>query len=282
MSDAAPDARLLARVDVAPGLAFFRLGLSTPLEPREPGGPRFVPGQYITVGAIAPDESLVRRPLTLTDASADGLEVELLLNRVEGPATAHPLSHLLFTLAPDAPLFARPVATGRFTLPDTVGAWAGHVLLVASETGLAPFLAMARRAPQADLQKLTLLHAVDDAAHLAARAELEALGLDYRPWLLPEAGPLDGLADALAPTLAAPLSPEHTQVLACGLGAHLEAVTRALFPRGYVPAHRRLRKALGIPLEAPAALHLEQYDAARLFAHGLAIRPDGRVDSGGA
>jgi ferredoxin--NADP+ reductase len=259
------DAHLLARVEVARDLAFFRLHLDAPLAPREDGEARFVPGQYITVGAAGPDGAVVRRPLTVTRVSADGHEVEVLLNRVTAPATPHPLSHLLFELAPGAPLFARPVATGHFTLADTVGRSGAGALWVASESGLAPFLAMARAGAQADLPTVTLVHAVSDPTHLAARAELEAtLGPAYRPWRVEEDGPLEGLADALAD--AVDLAPARTQVLACGLGADLEALARGLLPRGYLPAHRRLRKALGIPSDAPTTLHLEQYDAARMFA----------------
>lgn len=240
------DATLTARELVRDDLAFVRLTLDAPLE-------AFTPGQYVTVGAPTPDDGLVRRPMTLAGPPA-GAEIELLLNRVRAPKSEHPLSHALFDLEIGARLSVRPVATGNFTLALAPAARAR--LFVASGTGLAPFLAMVRAQP--DLPA-TLVHAVDAPDALAARAELEAApNLDYRPWTA-----ADGALTDVFGTLDLPLDPARTTVLACGLGEDLRATIEALLPRGFVPPQRRLRKALG--LDAEPSLHVEQYDAARMF-----------------
>ena len=243
------DATLTARDPVRPDLAFFTLALDAPVE-------GFEPGRYVTVGAPTPDGGWVRRPMTLTRPPArGGAEIELLLNRVTAPASPHPLSHALFDLPIGARLSVRPVATGAFTLALAPPERAR--LFVASETGLAPFLAMLRAEPALEA---TLVHAVDAESGLSARAELEAApNLDYRPWISASDGPLARAFEELA----VPLDPARTTALACGLGADLRATVEALLPYGFVPPQRRLQKALG--LEGPPTLHLEQYDSTRLF-----------------
>lgn len=270
------DATLRTCTPVGGAARFFTVTLDRPLEAGE-GGVAFEPGQYVTVGVLGPDGQLVRRPLTLTSPPSRTDEVELLLNRVETPASAHPLSWLLFDLEIGARLAVRPVATGNFTLPRTVGPAPERVLFVASGTGIAPFLSMIRdRAErEAPLDGWALLQIATSEAEVIAKEELSSYAGLRHEVFVGDPEPLFEDPEPLEARLGVSLEPERTPVLGCGLGADLRKLTFGLLRRGYVPPHRRLRKALGVPLDAPTALFLEQYDAERLFdTKDEALMPD--------
>ncbi len=260
------NATLTDREDITGDLAVFHISLDEPLPTPQGDLPAFVPGQYLTVALTAPDGTLVRRPLTIASAPQSAQHLQLIVNRVTKPASALPLSHLLFGLPKGGRLSVRPAATGHFTLADTAG-HTGPVLMVGAGTGIAPFLSMLRdrQARRLSCQGWALVHVVNGLEEVVAAQELRALaGLQHHVIVGDPQAVFEAREDIEA-QVGLPLDPDRTPVLGCGLAAHLRGLSMALMSQGYMPQHRRLRAALQVPEDYPVRLFLEQYDAERLF-----------------
>jgi ferredoxin/flavodoxin---NADP+ reductase len=103
----------------------------------DPGGPfKFLAGQYATLGVDYQGRRIERAYSIVSSPYEEGLEffVELV---PQGELTPH-----LCKLRPGDKLFCRKIAKGRFTL-DLHSGRANHLLL-ATVTGLAPFVSYAR------------------------------------------------------------------------------------------------------------------------------------------
>jgi ferredoxin--NADP+ reductase len=162
--------------------------------------------------------------------------------------------------------------------------------MVASGTGLAPFVSMVRsevrRNPRADLSGWALLHGASYAAELGFRRELLGLSatnhLRYwatisRPAETSDWGgdvgrvesyfERDRLSD-LETRLGLPpdgLTPKSAVVYVCGLTGTITATMNLLIDRGFVPHATRIREALGVPHHAKDSLFFELYDVAPLI-----------------
>ncbi|MBK9072703.1 MAG: hypothetical protein IPL79_17135 [Myxococcales bacterium] len=279
------NATLEARVDIAPGLAHFFV------RPDEPPAefPWFVAGQYCVIGLnneAQPELGSVRRSMSIASSPHHRGAAEFYIRRVSTPESANPLTPQCFGLQAGARLYMRPVAAGKFTLPDTVGAGDPRVcIMVAAGTGLAPFVSMVREAIDAhpsrtpDLSRYAILHGVSRDNELGYRQELEGyvatLGLRYVPTVSRPAesptwsgqtGRVENLfvaenLDRLATQVGVPaINPTTCTVLICGLQGTIGNTLTSLLHRGFVPDHRRIRTALGVPDEAPHTLFFEQYD----------------------
>src|SRR5690606_15690827 len=181
---------------------------------------------------------------------------------------------------------------GRFTLAGTLGEGRDRIrILVAAGTGLAPFLSMIRseklRAPSADMSRTILLHGASYPADLGYSEELMRCavenGLRYFPtisrpheasgwrghtgrvedFFLPER--LEEL-ERQAGLGAQELRPPTAGVLVCGLQGTIARCIERLALRGFVPFHRRIRRALDIGDEIRASLWWEQYDTEPVIA----------------
>ncbi len=145
---------LLSREDVSPSVGVFRIG--------KPRGFQFVAGQAVKIGVGA-----VTRSYTLASAPA-APNLELCVERVPGGA----LTSQLFALAPGARVAVAAKAKGTLVLDTSAGA---H-LMVATVTGVAPFISMLRDLlPRAPGTRAILIHGVRAEEDLAYRAELEAM-----------------------------------------------------------------------------------------------------------
>lgn len=155
---------LIARVDVSPSVALFRIA--------RPAGLAFEAGQAIKVGVGG-----VRRSYTIASAPGDPV-LELCIERVPGGA----LTSRLFALAPGAKLDVVDRAKGDLLFDAAASA---H-LMVATVTGIAPFMSMLRHVlPRAPNTRVIVVHGARAAEDLVYRAELEALaarhpGLEVR------------------------------------------------------------------------------------------------------
>lgn len=285
------NARLTTRTDLTDTLAIFRIRPDTPIVHGPGAKPGFVPGQYVTLGLNAPDAdtgapSSVRRPFSIASAPDDIDALEFYVRRVDHPTSSLPLTHLLWTRQPGDRIHLRPVAAGSFTLRDTVGEDDTRLkILVAAGTGLAPFMSMVRAAAAGPgrLDDLAVLHGASFQSGLGYRDELMRLsterGLHYIPTVSrprPDdrwtgaTGRVEGLLhpDSIARLEAtlrlAPggLVPTRAVVLVCGLNGTIAGCLESLLPRGYVPAHRRLRDALALDTTDPPTLFWEQYEGA--------------------
>ena len=151
-------ARVVERQDWADGL--FTLRLDSRLEP-------FEPGQFVNVG-LELDGEVVRRPYSL--AAPHGSGCELFISRVEGGR----LSPALGSLQQGDQVFVEPKAQGFFTLNHVPAAM--QLWLMATGTGLAPFLAMLRDGGLWQrFERVVLVHGVRRLQHLAYPRELERL-----------------------------------------------------------------------------------------------------------
>ena len=288
------NATLVERIDLEPALAIFKI------QPDEVPGevatrdPWFVPGQYMTLGLNRdeipgqddPRPVSVRRPMSIASAPEEGHTVEFYIRYVSHPESDLPLTHLLWKIHAGARMYMRPVATGKFTVEDTLGADDPRIkLCIAAGTGLAPFISIVRsrilRDPKARLDDIAILHGASYSMSLGYKDELEHLvkdhGLRYAPTISrpkeePDWKGLGGRVEALLDPdrieeteaalglRAGDLRPSKAGVLICGLNGTIAQTIINLAPRGFVPDNRKLRRALAIDDTRPASLFWEQYD----------------------
>ena len=210
----------------------------------------FQPGQYATLGLMGPAGKLIQRPMSIS-SSADRLdEYEFFIRLVhQGEFTP-----LLWELKVGDPINIKG-AKGRFQLQDD-----GRIgLLVASGTGLAPFMSMIDTLRDRDQTRdLVLLHGVSHDFDLAWREELEVLAgsggfpLRYaatvsRPQNCPNwAGMTGRVESVIAGQLDEhELSAENATIYLCGNPEMIAAVEETALARGFPP--EQVRKELYWP-----------------------------------
>lgn len=232
------EAGISARREWAPGLV--TLTVAAPLEP-------FKPGQFVNLG-LELDGRLVRRSYSL--ASAPASPPEFYLTGLDGGE----LSPALLRLMPGERVLIDTRPQGFFTLdwvPPAPELW-----LLATGTGLAPFLSMLRSGEVfARSERVVLVHGVREPSHLAYGTELAELTALHPGRLVrvpvvsrdPSArGVVHGripaaLADGrLEAAAGLGLSPERSHLMLCGNPAMIDDTVQALAPRGF--ARHRQRK----------------------------------------
>jgi ferredoxin--NADP+ reductase len=209
----------------------------------------FNPGQYATLGLMGP-EKLVQRPMSIS-SSADRLdEYEVFIRLVEGGE----FTPLLWERRVGDPINIKG-AKGKFVLQDD-----GRTgLLVASGTGLAPFMSMIETLrDRGQTRDLVMLHGVSHDFDLAWRAQLEGLvasgsfplryaGTVSRPQNCPDWTGLTGRVEAIVEGQLDEhrLTPENTTIYLCGNPDMIEAVEAMAAARGFPP--EQVRKELYWP-----------------------------------
>ena len=215
-------ATVTQRTDWAPGL--FSLVL-------DGAAPPFVPGQFASLGRMGHD-GWVQRSYSL--ASAPDAAPEVFLVEVPGGR----LTPALDALQIGDHLAIGPRAAGHFTLhrvPDATVLW-----LVATGTGLAPYLSMLRAGVTGRFGRVIVVHGVRESAHLAYAAELDAMpGVQRIGVVSREAGGTlvgritERIADgSLEDAAGAALAAGQGQVLLCGNPAMVAEVQTLLADRG--------------------------------------------------
>ena len=282
------NATLRERVDLTESLSLFKVA---PDQPIDGEGRWFVPGQYVVLGMNHASRGPVRRAMSLASAPEQRDVLEFYIRYVNKPESDNPLTHLLWPTTVGDRMFITTKAAGRFTVEHTVGADDPRLkVLVAAGTGLAPFVSMVRshllRDPAADMRQFAILHGASYPEDLGYRDELEAArdrvdgrGIRYlttvsrpgeRPDWRGDAGRVEDYfradrIDELESQLglgAGELHPRNAVIYVCGLQGTIGMTITRLAGRGFVPADRKIRKALDIPREAAATLFYEQYDNA--------------------
>ncbi|MES1175772.1 MAG: ferredoxin--NADP reductase [Myxococcales bacterium] len=222
--------RVAARHDWAPGLT--TLTIDATIEP-------FVAGQFVNLGLELPEGELVRRSYSI--ASAPGAPLEFYIKEVVGGG----LTPRLTRLEPGASVWVERKPQGFFTLayvPPCRDLW-----LVATGTGLGPFLAMLRAGEVWQrFERVCVVHGARTVAHLSYAEELARLAaahpgrLTYTPVVSGSAhGPAlpgrvttafaDGTLEARA---GVALDPERSHLLLCGNPDMILELTAALGARG--------------------------------------------------
>jgi ferredoxin--NADP+ reductase len=278
------NATLVRREDHTKELTTFFVRYDEALRDEE----RFLPGQYVAIGLnneAQPELGSVRRSMSLASAPEERDAYAFYVRWVKVPESPNPLTHLLWRAKAGDRIFMTRKPVGKFTVEDTTGEDDRLKLLVAAGTGLAPFLSMVRsrhlRDPNADLSRFVLLHGASYPADLGYRDELERYvaqhGLRYLPSVSRPAeasgwsGDVGRVEDYFKPgridELEArvglgkgELRPDRAAVLICGLQGTCAETIQRLVPRGFVPDHRRIKKALGIEEAEAASIWWEQYD----------------------
>ncbi len=262
------NARIIHRHDVTDELAIVRIA------PDEGEVPAFIPGQFCTLGLPAEDDDasakstgrdkprLVRRAYSIASSADERHYLELFLILVPQGR----FSPRLFALQKGDRLYLDPIARGDFTLqhvePDK------DLVMVATGTGVAPFISMLRTYPargEKRWNRFVLIHGVRRAADLAYDEELRRIAKEdksvvYVPTVTrePENSNWSGLRGRVQHALedatyqeivGSLLAPHHCHVFLCGNPGMIEAVSQMLIARGFT-LHRR---------DEPGNLHYERY-----------------------
>jgi ferredoxin/flavodoxin---NADP+ reductase len=251
------NATVSQRVEIAPGFMILRV---------VPDELPFVfqAGQYTVLGlkgAADDPEKLLRRAYSVASSSRSGEYLEFYI----GLVPSGELTPKLFNLRPNDRLFMGTKATGMFTFARVPRD--KHVILVATGTGLAPYMSMLRSEVECGgAQRVVVLHGARYSWDLAYRTELMSLSqncpnISYLPVVaVPEDDPTwRGVTGYLQDVLFSgeversagiPIDPEQTHVFLCGNPLMVEAAkARLITERGYAPDHK---KEIG-------TLHLEEY-----------------------
>ena len=235
----------------------------------------FKPGQFVVLGLLgreprvpeaAPEETpaasdtLIRRAYSIASSSVERRYVEFYLTLV----TSGQLTPRLFALRPGSRLFLGPKPSGMFTLDRVAPGKA--VILIATGTGLAPYISMLRTMMVNDTQRrYVVLHGARYSWDLGYRAELESLAR-----LRPNFTYLPSITDADEDTLfhghigiiqtllgqgliektsGVALDPAQAEVFLCGNPGMVTAVKAMLEAKGFKPSHG---KEIG-------TIHFEEY-----------------------
>jgi ferredoxin--NADP+ reductase len=278
------NATLVQRIDLTDQLAIFRIQPD-----QEPARPWFTPGQYCVLGLNnedKPELGSVRRSMSIASAPTQEGPIEFYIRFVSKPESENPLTHLLWKRKNGDRIYMRPVAAGVFTVKDCVGVDDPRIrVCVAAGTGSAPFVSMVRdevlRNRDADLSKYCILHGASYPSDLGHRDELQELvikndlryfGTVSRPKEAPswtgDTGRVESYFEPkrledLEQRLKLPpgqFLPSRAVIFICGLQGTIGNTIINLLDRGFVPDHKRMREALGVPPELPATLFFEQYD----------------------
>ena len=218
-------------------------GLFT-LSIRAPGVVPFEPGQFLQVGVELPDKHL-HRPYSVASPHAETLDF-FIVRVDQGELTPR-----LWNLELGAQIDVSAKATGGFTLSHTPVA--KHLWLLATGTGLAPYIAMLREGSLwKSYERVVLVHGVRFLSDLAYIDELEAYrnklpdrfvfipvvsrataehGFQGRITHAIETGKLEDLAQT-------PLRTDSSAVMMCGNPQMLDDVESLLNARGLIK-HRR-------------------------------------------
>lgn len=270
MAEAKLNAILVWRQEVAPGLAIIRV---------VPDGwelPEFEPGQFAVLGL--PGESprlpgadpedpppkpdlLIRRSYSIASSSKQKEYLEFYLALVRSGA----LTPRLFALPLGHKLWLGPKFSGLFTLKEVPPT--ANLVLVATGTGLAPYMSMLRTHLAGDSGRRTaVIHGARHSWDLGYRHELTALAqqfphfsyiptisrpeLERQPWL-GEKGHVQEVwrRGVIARLWGLALTPANTHVFLCGSPRMVDDMLTLLTGEGFFQ-HTKQR---------PGQVHTEKY-----------------------
>jgi ferredoxin--NADP+ reductase len=247
------NARVAQRMDVAPGLMVLRVvadGWQLP---------EFKPGQFAVLGlphsAVRcpdsdPDEEvdngkLIRRAYSIASSSVERQYLEFYITLVKSGG----LTPRLFSLQPGDGLWIGPKITGTFTLDQAP--IDKHVILVATGTGLAPYMSMLRTvlAEQPDRRFVAVLGARHswDLGYNAELLTMQRLSRNffYLPIISrPKGEPVRWTGNVgyvtdlfkngtVASALGSELRPDTVSVFLCGNPAMIEDMCAHLAEGGF-------------------------------------------------
>ena len=262
------NATVVGREAINPQLLILRV--------RPDGGDySFLPGQFAVLGLLggesrvpeaAPEEAalepqkMIRRAYSIASSSVERSYVEFSLTLV----TTGELSPRLFALRHGSRIFIGSRASGLFTLDRVAPNKA--VVLVATGTGLAPYVSMLRTMLIAEtVRKFVVLHGARCSWDLGYRAELESLArirpnFTYIPSITRpgedphfrgQTGRIQKLLEqgVVEKVAGVRLDPAETDVFLCGHPEMIDYVATVLQTRGFTKDHGK----------KSGTIHVEEY-----------------------
>jgi ferredoxin/flavodoxin---NADP+ reductase len=215
---------------------------------------RFTPGHYARLGIANPTLPAVFRPLSVASAPADAY-LEFFCSLIPGGE----FSGRLASLRVGAPVEVERASFGFLTVDSL--APGTDLWLLASGTGLAPFLSMLRDPGVWEaFDHIIVVHSVRHAAELAYADDLQRLAeqspgtaaraaLHYLPVVtrepgastLPERIPVLLASGSLAKAAGVSLDPAYSRVMACGNPDMTRELRALLGERGFRTTRRGVR-----------------------------------------
>lgn len=269
MASGETNAVVSQRIEVAPGLIILRVAAD--------GWqlPEFVPGQFAVLGlpGTAPrcelsddeepldkPEKLIKRAYSIASSSISREYMEFYVTLVRSGA----LTPRLFALEVGDRLWLGPKFTGSFTLGDVPAGQ--RVMLMATGTGLAPYMSMMRTVLQDDTHQYVVVHGARHSWDLGYRSELNTMAqlarsFRYIPAITRPAqetvawtgltGYLQNLwqQGKIAEIIGTRPTPEDTHIFLCGNPSMIEAIMGILEAEGFTE-HKKRR---------PGTIHVEKY-----------------------
>lgn len=262
------NATLIERFDITPRLSIFRV------RPDDENYP-FTAGQYTVLGLKRRErrlgeadleasegkdpEQMIRRPYSICSGTQQK-ELEFYISLLSGGE----LTPRLFHLNPGSRLHLGPQARGFLTLENVPTQT--NLLLVATGTGLGPYISMLRtHAFEFPADKIGIIHGARYSWDLGYRPELESYALRFdnvhylptisRPDIDPAWAGSNGRvqkwleAEDFEQHFGFPLHPDACHVYLCGNPGMIEDATAYLTGRGFIEATRK----------EPGNLHVEKY-----------------------
>ena len=262
------NATVIGREEINPQLIILRVRPDQELFEFKPGqfGVLGLPGSAPRVPEAAPEESLnepdkmIRRAYSIASSSLERRYVEFYLTLI----TSGQLTPRLFALKHGDRVFMGPKASGVFTLDRVAPEKA--LVLIATGTGLAPYVSMLRTLLVNDAQRrFVVLHGARYSWDLGYRGELESLARlrpnftyipsitrpDQDPHFHGYCGRIQNLMDqgVLEKESGIVLEPAKAEVFLCGNPEMVKTAITTLQQKGFATKGGA----------APATIHVEEY-----------------------
>jgi len=262
------NATLVTREEINPQLVVLRI---------QPDGElfSFTPGQFAVLGLLGAEtrvseadpelplanpNTLIRRAYSIASASVERRYAEFFITLINSGL----LTPRLFACAYGSRLYMGPKGSGLFTLDRA--APEKTVILIATGTGLAPYMSMLRTMLVEETERrFVVLHGARYSWDLGYRGELESLArvrsnFTYIPSITrPEKDPHFVGATGRVQTLleqgiiqrqsGLSLDPTRAEVFLCGNPAMIEAAKAILLGQAFTPSKGK----------QPGTLHVEEY-----------------------
>jgi ferredoxin--NADP+ reductase len=271
MSTATPspcNATVIGREEIHPDLIVLRVRPDAALFDFKPGqfGVLGLPGGAPRVPEATPEEpatepdKLIRRAYSIASSSVERRYIEFYLTLI----TSGQLTPRLFALKHGSRVFLGPKASGIFTLdrvaPDK------SVILIATGTGLAPYISMLRTMLMHETQrKFVVLHGARYSWDLGYRGELESLARlrpnftyipsitrpDQDPHFHGRTGRIQTVLEegAVEKDSGVALDPAQADVFLCGNPEMVKVVKAQLEAKGFAVGDSK----------NPGNIHVEEY-----------------------
>ena len=252
--------KLIYRADIAPDLAILRI------QPTDASAiPDFKAGQFVTLGLQIPGEDkMTYRAYSISSPPEEKRYFELYIKLAREPVMGK-LTSALFDLKVGDSLYWRKPA-GAFTLEDRKADGSidtRRLVLVASGTGLAPFVSYSLHLQNAgSKRRLILLHGAKNVQELGYRSVFESMekagSLVYLPTVSRpgdelsrgwpgHTGRVESLLvrnegeSILEKSIGQQVTPENSFFYVCGYQGTIDSVVGVLSPLGFV-TNRNKRK----------------------------------------